>query len=480
MKKLLALLLAFSLLAAACGDDGDSDASGDDGGDSTVEGEGGDDGDGGGDDSADGATGDDGSDDNGDGGSDDGGTGDDGGVPVELTASFRGVTEETITIGVAAIDAEALLDFGFDFGNVPLEPLLQSWADTLNDNGGIHGRNVQFVHDVFLPIGDSEQAESCLIMMEDEAVFVVMGQMLGDNPLCITETYGHPYVGHFGETPGRQERSDGRFFATEISQLPQRIGGVTRMIEDGDFDGKAVAVTWQASEDEVYADGVLPILADAGVNVVSEIEVGDTTDDTVANAAAWDRVVERVKADGADVILHLSGIVGPLDAVGRAAGTDIEIALTNGQAADGTTVVSRSTAPDDVRENSFAVTTYKPSADVALADDGVQQCLAEYETWGGAMDELEMDNHDFVNGIVNWCRVFRLTTAILEAAGPDLNPESFVAGGESLGDIVLPAMPDGSIRPDKHSAGSQLIRYVYDTELGQYVATGDPFLGAFG
>ncbi|MDW3220469.1 MAG: ABC transporter substrate-binding protein [Acidimicrobiales bacterium] len=471
MKKLLALLMALSLLAAACGDDGGSDASGGDDG-ATVEGDG---------DGDDAGGGDDGGTDDGDTGDDDGGTDDgDDGEPVDLTASFRGVTEETITIGVAAIDAEALLDFGFDFGNVPLEPLLQSWADTLNENGGIHGRNVQFVHDVFLPIGDAEQAESCLIMMEDEEVFVVMGQMLGDNPLCITETYGHPYVGHFGETPGRQERSEGRFFATEISQLPQRIGGVTRMIEDGDFEGKSVAVTWQASEDQVYADGVLPILADAGVDVVAEIEVGDTTEDTVANANAWDRVIERIKSDGADVILHLSGIVGPLDAVGRAAGTDIEIALTNGQAADGTTVVSRSTAPDDVRENSFAVTTYKPGAEVALADEGVQQCLGEYEAWGGDMDELEMDNDDFVNGIVNWCRVFRLTTAILEAAGPELNPESFIAGGESLGDIVLPAMPNGSIRPDKHSAGSELIRYVYDTELGHYVTTGDPFLGAFG
>lgn len=471
MKKLLALLFAFSLLAAACGDDAESDVSGDDDGGSTVEGDGDDGSDG------DGTANDGTGDGDGDGGD---GTGDDSGEPVDLTASFRGVTEETITIGVAAIDTEALLDFGFDLGNVPLEPLLQSWADTLNDNGGIHGRSVQFVHDIFLPIGDAEQAESCLIMMEDEEVFVVMGQMLGENPLCITETYGHPYVGHFGETPERQERSEGRFFATEISQLPQRIGGVTRMIEDGDFEGKAVAVTWQASADRVYADGVLPILADAGVNVVSEIEVGDTTEDTLANQAAWDRVIERIKSDGADLILHLSGIVGPLDAVGRAAGTDIEIAFTNGQAADGTTVVSRSTSPDEVRENSFAVTTYKPAADVALADEGVQQCLAEYEAWGGDMDELEMDNHDFVNGIVNWCRVFRLTTAILEAAGPDLTPESFVAGGESLGDIVLPAMPDGSVRPDKHSAGSQLIRYVYDTELGQYVPIGEPFLGAFG
>ncbi|MDG2028950.1 MAG: ABC transporter substrate-binding protein [Acidimicrobiales bacterium] len=460
MKKLLAFLLAFAIFAAACGDDGDSPADG-----------------------ADVDTTDETPTDDGDEPTDDGGDDpldDPLDEPVdELTASFRGVTEDSITIGIAAIDTEALLDFGYDLGNVPLEPLLQSWADTLNENGGVLGRSIEFEIDIFLPIGDLPSQEICLRQMEDEEVFVVIGQFLANNPLCITEQYGHPYVGHFGETPERQERSEGRFFATEISQMPQRIGGVTRMIEDGDLDGKAVALSWQNQADRVYAEGVRPILEAAGVNIVVEIEVGETSEDQVANDADWDIAIERAKSEGTEVLLHLSGITGPLDAMGRAEERDITLAFTNGQAADGTTVVSQSTSPDYVRENSFAVTTYKPSAEVGLADPGVIQCLDEYEAWGGAMDELEMDNDDFVNGIVNWCRIFRLTVAILEAAGPELTPETFITGGESLGPIVLPAMPEGSVTPDKHSAGSELIRYVYDTELGQYVATGDPFLGAF-
>ena len=43
--------------------------------------------------------------------------------------------------------------------------------------------------------------------------------------LCITQTYGHPYVGHFGETPERQEKSGGLLFAAEIAQVDQRGGG---------------------------------------------------------------------------------------------------------------------------------------------------------------------------------------------------------------------------------------------------------------
>ncbi|MEM7141317.1 MAG: ABC transporter substrate-binding protein [Actinomycetota bacterium] len=469
MKKLFALLLAFALFAAACGDDGGDDAADAEGGDAAVE-----------DDSS--------GDGDSDAPADDGEPADEEPAdeepaddPVELTASSDGVTAETIKIGIASIDTEALLQFGFDLGNVPLEPLLDSWATTLNDNGGVNGRTVELVYDIFLPIGDDEQAETCLIMMEDENVFMVIGQFVGDNPLCITETYGRPYVGHFGETPDRQERSNGLFFATEISQLPQRIGGVTRMIQNGDLDGKAVALTWGPSVDAVYADAVRPILADAGINVVQEIEIGDFGEDQVAADDAWDVAIEVIQSAGAEVIVHVSNIVPPLDALGRAEVDDITLAFTNGQAADGTTVVGQSTAPDSVRENSFAITTFKPSAEEGLADPGVVRCLDEFEAAGGDMSTLELDNDDFANGIVNWCRAFRLTTAILEAAGPDLNPESFIAGGESLGDIALPAMAEGSITADKHSAGGLLIRYEYvpDDEDGQYVAVGEPF-SAFG
>ena len=64
------------------------------------------------------------------------------------------------------------------------------------------------------------------------------------------------------------------------------------------------------------------------------------------------------------------------------------------------------------------------------------------------------------------CAAFALTVKILEAAGPDLTPESFITGGESLGNFVLPWIGEASITPDKHSAGSNVQRYVFFPDDG--------------
>ena len=189
--------------------------------------------------------------------------------------------------------------------------------------------------------------------MQDQEIFVVIGQFLQDNMLCITEIHGHPYVGHFGETPSRQEASQGLMFATEIAQLDQRRGGVRAMIEAGDLEGKAVAVTWQDPVDVVYAEGVMPLLTDAGINVVAEIEVGAQSSDVVANEAAWDTVMLRIDDLGADLILNLSDIGPVLNAVERS-GVEIEVAHTNGQAADGPTILEELIASDEVLSRSFA------------------------------------------------------------------------------------------------------------------------------
>jgi hypothetical protein len=302
----------------------------------------------------------------------------------------------------------------------------------------------------------------------------VIGQFLGDEMLCITQGYGHPYVGHFGETPPRQAASNGLFFGMEIAQTSQRVGGTRAMIEAGDFDGRTVGVVWQNSADKVYADAVLPVLAEAGVNVVEEIEVGEVTTDTINDQQAWDIAIERMSSSEVDLILNLSNVSPPLDAVERS-GDEYLIAHTNGQAADGTSLLEDSESSPEVRSNSFAVTTLKPNRQESLDDPDVQECIAVFEAANPDV-EVDTDSDDWVNGFTNHCRAFALTVLILEAAGGDITPETFRSAGEGLGEIELPAMESASLGPDKHSAGSLLVRYEYDVDAEQYVRAGEPFV----
>ena len=394
-------------------------------------------------------------------------------TPIVLTASYQGVTESEIAIGVAAIDPVQINEmFGIDIGIFPVHDLYAALSADLNEQGGIHGRNV-VVHVVsFLPIGSTDSERVCTELIEDKKVFVVIGQFLEDNALCITELHGHPYVGHFGENAERQERSNGLFFATEMKQTRQRVGGTTEMIRAGDLEGHRVGIYYEAPPDKEYADAVQPLLEEAGIEIVGVYSPGSPTTDTVQNEQNTDNISTRMEADGVDLILNLSNVYGIIQSAQRI-GWEVRIAHTNGQAADRLTIADDQGIEDEYMARTFAVTTNKPTSEEALADPSVQECLAIFEEW--VPDEsLDLTNDDIVNGVVNHCRAFALTVKILEAAGGNITPETFKAAAEGLGTFDLPAMIGASLSPDKHSAGSLVRRYEYFPEVRTYLPVGEP------
>ncbi|MCY3863133.1 MAG: ABC transporter substrate-binding protein [bacterium] len=394
-------------------------------------------------------------------------------TPVELIASYQGVTETEIVIGVAAIDPVQINEmFGIDIGIFPVQDLYAALSEDLNQRGGIHGRSV-VVHVVsFLPIGTTDSERVCTELIEDMKVFVVIGQFLDDNALCITELHGHPYVGHFGENTERQERSNGLFFATEMKQTRQRVGGTTEMIRAGDLDGHRVGIYYEAPPDKEYADAVQPLLEEAGINVVGVYTPGAPTTDTVQNEQNTDNISTRMEADGVDLLLNLSNVYGIISSAQRI-GWEVRIAHTNGQAADRLDIANDQGIEDEYMARTFAVTTNKPTSEEALADPGVQQCLAVFEE-RSSDEPLDLTDDDIVNGVVNHCRAFALTVKILEAAGGNITPETFRAAAEGLGTFDLPAMIGASLSPDKHSAGSLVRRYEYFPEVRTYLPVGEP------
>ena len=73
---------------------------------------------------------------------------------VELFASYQGVTETEIGFGIAAIDAEALIPFGYDLGVAPVEEMYIAWSDAQNARGGVLGRDLVPHTRLFLPDRD--------------------------------------------------------------------------------------------------------------------------------------------------------------------------------------------------------------------------------------------------------------------------------------------------------------------------------------
>ena len=167
------LLFALAVLVAACGgdDSAGTEADGTARGDTTAV----DTGDAGADDTAVDDAAPDGADD----------------TAVELTASWRGVTPDTIHIGVAGIDAESVKDFGVELDIVAPDKAYRAFAAAYNAAGGAHGRMVQIHAELFLPVGTVDSERACTVLTEDQEIFIATGQMLNDAPLCFHRAPRH-------------------------------------------------------------------------------------------------------------------------------------------------------------------------------------------------------------------------------------------------------------------------------------------------
>ena len=98
----------------------------------------------------------------------------------QLTASFRGVTEDTIRIGVALSDLEALRELGLvDIDRGDEELVWQTFVDEINGRGGINGRQLEMTWAPYVPTQETSAAEACITLTEDVEVFAAIGGIRG-------------------------------------------------------------------------------------------------------------------------------------------------------------------------------------------------------------------------------------------------------------------------------------------------------------
>lgn len=114
-----------------------------------------------------------------------------------LTASDVGVTADSIKIGVLIPNLNELAQAGFRVG-VPGDhrKIAEAWAKDVNDRGGIFGRKIKFVYDVFSVFDVDDMTRACKKMTEDEKVFSVINLGGYDSvaQLCIAKEHKTPFI----------------------------------------------------------------------------------------------------------------------------------------------------------------------------------------------------------------------------------------------------------------------------------------------
>ncbi len=394
------------------------------------------------------------------------------GDPGELTASWTGVTADSIKLGLAGLDPDAVRSFGIEFTGPGSQQLYTAWIAAQNERGGILGRNIELAFTPYLPIGDAQAEAACVALTEDEQVFAATGILLGDTSLCITETHETPYIGIFGQSAERDARAIAPFLAIEMADDRQRSAGVQTFIDEGLLSDVSVALYTEAQDVKVTDDVIRPMLEAAGVDVVVSQTLDDFGDDTAAADQALDTVVEKMRSENVDVVLNVSNFTGLMNAFQRN-GWFPELVLSTSAQAVSADFVSGSGIEDASMEHVIVAAPYIPTKEELLADPLFVACVEEYNASGQepTIDTASATGASLVS-IANECAAFRLFVAAATGAGVDLTPTTFGEAAEALGEVQLPGVQYGSLGPDKHSVGDAIGVYDFDPEAKQMVPTG--------
>jgi hypothetical protein len=103
------------------------------------------------------------------------------------TASDRGVTPDTIKLGIMSTSADAIGDLGADYKGKTMEEIAQPFIDEVNAQGGINGRKVVPAYTGFNPASADSMLAACVQQAEDHKVFASLALVgfYGEGEVCM-------------------------------------------------------------------------------------------------------------------------------------------------------------------------------------------------------------------------------------------------------------------------------------------------------
>lgn len=398
----------------------------------------------------------------------------------ELTASWAGVTEDTIRIGFLEIDMESLVEMGLvedDRGDP--KHVIDILVEELNARGGIHGRHVEVTYENVLPVGTTDAEAACLRLTEDADVFAVLGFFAGPateaNP-CISDTGETIMIGG-SPTPADQARARAPWLSTGMAAtraLPAAMG----LMHDEGMLVDPVAVVWATEDENAARELVLPELDRLGHDVALEVAQTAPAGDRPAMADEWATIDERMRADGINsiVLVEQSAMVNGTNQL-TALGYDGKILVASHGLLGRIGVTAQVPVEDLEGIGGTMGSTREESWDLPATRECIEILEAgDPEITVVPSDEVAEGEFDWAYSLIPNCQRLRFFEMIADAAGPDLTHETFLAAAEGLGEIELPYLPLGSLGPGKLDAADGIRLATFDPTIeptGDMTPVGD-------
>ena len=386
-----------------------------------------------------------------------------------LTAPLRGVSADTITVGVLTADLAAISDV-VDINNGDVGLVYQTLIDDLNERGGILGRSVEMKLVKYSPLETVDAERACLTLTEDFEIFAVLGAFFGPvrgTNTCVNGVNETILLGGT-HTPELLAQSAAPWITDGMSAERLFNATVDLYAAEGLLDGRTIAVFDVSSEHDITRDVLLPALERVGVTDPLVLTSDVPPADVAALTVEVEVFAERLAVDGIDLVLLVNsqvplgfGLLRDFGYIG-----DIYTIEEGPQLGEiGGYDNSRDPAIYD-----GAIGAMGLSEEEAFAMDRTQQCV---ETFESANPEIDVMRSDLVaDGDADWmftlygaCRVVRVLELIGNEAGVDLTNETFAAGAARLATFETAGRPFNSLADGKFDANDGLRLGVFDSGI---------------
>lgn len=397
-------------------------------------------------------------------------------TPVVRTASFRGVTEDAIRIGVGYWDT-TLFGFGF-FGDT--EPVWDALIGAVNAEGGVNGRVLEVSIAGFNPALPNEMLAACIKLTEDDEVFAVLGGMRGDANYCVSEQHETIHVGSQVNAGGELlERARAPLASFRIQGTIREQAFIAELARRGWFDGAtAVGIHYDGtSTADAVGDVVEAAMADAGIEIAITMNIDDLVLDEDTLESQTEIMREQVTDAGIDRMVIFGAAATGLVTYG-----DLGFPLAAVDSTNFTTAIS--SGIDPVALDGTIASAVRLDLATDPVDAQTQECLdtvaaalpdARFERPGPGVENDE-DDPNYWSYTILACRDLSLFVQIATAAGVELTNDSFAAGLESLTQASLPEIPFLSFGPGRYNGNDTMRLVEFDgdaDEDGELVALGD-------
>ena len=386
---------------------------------------------------------------------------------IPLTATWRGVTADTIHIAVTYLDIDYLKQIGmFNLTWGDQELVIRALVDDINNRGGINGRMVEVAIDKYNPIGVTEAEAACLRMTEDNEVFAVLFGFRGPAEvanICIVDQQETVLVGGI-ITPERLALARAPWVTEQADRRVATRALLTLLDNAGEVEGRSIAVVANLTTAPELEE-VVELMREMGIEPVLEVATSSEVGDLIAQNQEWAALSERIRAAGADTLLLVGN---PSAGIENAAlyGLDLDIWTTG---ATGLNNLGAAVDPESAR--GVITVTNMTNTQVFEDDPRFKECL---DVLNAAHPDIEVkdpatlveDEEDWFTNLFGHCRYFQIFEFLATAAGPNLTHETFIQAIENAGEFSIASQPFASFGPGKYGSNDTFQLVAYDPDLG--------------